>query len=48
MGTNFYWYEKPPCECCKREYEPKHICMFTTMKELERLQTGLAAGLMAL
>ncbi len=25
MGTNYYWHEKPPCECCKRAYEPKHI-----------------------
>lgn len=25
MGTNFYLHEKPPCECCGRDYEPKHI-----------------------
>jgi hypothetical protein len=25
MGTNYYWYEKPACECCGRSYEPKHI-----------------------
>jgi len=25
MGTNYYLYEKPPCEKCGRPYEPKHI-----------------------
>ncbi len=25
MGTNFYWYEKPKCECCKRGYDGTHI-----------------------
>ena len=25
MGTNYYWYEKPPCSNCKRPYEPLHI-----------------------
>ena len=25
MGTNYYWYEKKPCECCGREFEAKHI-----------------------
>jgi hypothetical protein len=25
MGTNYYWYEKPACACCGREYEPLHI-----------------------
>ena len=20
MGTNYYWYEKEPCECCGREF----------------------------
>ena len=25
MGTNYYFYPKPPCECCKRPYEPLHI-----------------------
>ena len=25
MGTNYYWYEQPPCIRCGREYEPKHI-----------------------
>lgn len=25
MGTNYYLYQKPPCECCKRPYEPLHI-----------------------
>ncbi len=25
MGTNYYLTEKPPCECCGREYEQLHI-----------------------
>lgn len=25
MGTNFYLQEQPPCECCKRPYEQRHI-----------------------
>jgi hypothetical protein len=25
MGTNYYWYKAPKCECCDREYEPLHI-----------------------
>jgi hypothetical protein len=25
MGTNYYLYEKPPCEECGRPYEAKHI-----------------------
>jgi hypothetical protein len=25
MGTNYYWYEKEPCACCGREFEPIHI-----------------------
>lgn len=25
MGTNYYWYPKPPCETCLRPYEPLHI-----------------------
>lgn len=25
MGTNYYLYEKPDCECCGRPYEPLHI-----------------------
>lgn len=25
MGTNYYWYEWPPCPTCEREYEPRHI-----------------------
>jgi hypothetical protein len=25
MGTNYYWYEKPNCDCCGRGYEPIHI-----------------------
>ena len=25
MGTNFYWHEKPPCECCGHADEPLHI-----------------------
>jgi len=25
MGTNYYLHDKPPCACCKREYEPRHI-----------------------
>ena len=25
MGTNYYYIEDSPCECCKREYEPIHI-----------------------
>ena len=25
MGTNYYLEEAPPCKCCGREYEKKHI-----------------------
>ena len=25
MGTNYYYYEQPPCTCCKRPYERRHI-----------------------
>lgn len=25
MGTNYYMQEKPPCECCGRPFESKHI-----------------------
>lgn len=25
MGTNYYLQPKPPCDCCGREYERKHI-----------------------
>lgn len=25
MGTNYYYHDKEPCPCCKREYESKHI-----------------------
>lgn len=25
MGTNYYWYEKAACPCCKRPFEPLHI-----------------------
>lgn len=25
MGTNYYWYEKPPCEVCGHIDEPLHI-----------------------
>ncbi len=25
MGTNYYWHEKEPCKCCKRDYKPIHI-----------------------
>ncbi len=25
MGTNYYLYTKPDCECCGREFEPLHI-----------------------
>lgn len=25
MGTNYYLHETPPCQCCKRPYEPLHI-----------------------
>lgn len=25
MGTNYYLYEKPDCECCCRPFEPLHI-----------------------
>jgi len=25
MGTNYYWYPKAACECCKREYPSIHI-----------------------
>lgn len=25
MGTNYYLYEKPACECCKRDFEARHI-----------------------
>ena len=25
MGTNYYLTEKPPCECCGREYPNRHI-----------------------
>jgi hypothetical protein len=25
MGTNYYWYERGPCEHCGRDFEGKHI-----------------------
>jgi hypothetical protein len=25
MSTNYYYHEKPPCECCGREYPARHI-----------------------
>ena len=25
MGTNYYFHEKPDCECCGRPFEPLHI-----------------------
>lgn len=25
MGTNYYWYKTPACDCCKREDPPLHI-----------------------
>ena len=25
MGTNYYLYQKPDCECCGRPFEPLHI-----------------------
>ena len=25
MGTNYYFYEKEPCEYCGRHYDPIHI-----------------------
>ena len=25
MGTNYYFYTQPPCECCKRPFEGRHI-----------------------
>lgn len=25
MGTNYYMRAKPPCECCQRPFEAKHI-----------------------
>jgi len=25
MGTNYYWYPKPPCPHCGREYDEIHI-----------------------
>lgn len=25
MGTNFYWTEKEPCECCGRAFDDRHI-----------------------
>jgi hypothetical protein len=25
MGTNYYYFRKPKCECCGREFEPLHI-----------------------
>lgn len=25
MGTNYYLYDKPPCECCRHQGEPYHI-----------------------
>jgi len=25
MGTNYYWYEKGPCECCGRSDYGRHI-----------------------
>ena len=25
MGTNYYHHPKPPCECCGRAWEPRHI-----------------------
>lgn len=25
VGTNYYWYDKPPCEACKRPHPAIHI-----------------------
>lgn len=25
MGTNYYWFNREPCECCKRPFQGKHI-----------------------
>ena len=25
MGTNYYWYPKPPCECCGNTFDEIHI-----------------------
>ena len=25
MGTNYYWHADPPCPCCNREWESRHI-----------------------
>lgn len=25
MGTNYYYHEKPPCECCDRPFKALHI-----------------------
>lgn len=25
MGTNYYWHQKPDCECCGREFDAIHI-----------------------
>lgn len=25
MGTNYYWYKTPACDCCNREDAPMHI-----------------------
>jgi len=25
MGTNYYWTEREPCECCGRPFESLHI-----------------------
>lgn len=25
MGTNYYFQEKPPCECCGRAFDMRHI-----------------------
>jgi hypothetical protein len=25
MGTNYYWYPEPPCQCCGREFDEIHI-----------------------
>ena len=25
MGTNYYWYERGPCECCGRDFKAHHI-----------------------
>ncbi len=25
MGTNYYWYHKPDCQCCLRSFDSLHI-----------------------